>query len=72
MEVVSFRTPGLGDQTFLLTHEGKGVLVDPQRDIDRFLVAAAERDVELRFVLGDAPAQRLRLRRGAGRAAHRC
>ena len=51
MEVVSFRTPGLGDQTFLLTHEGKGVLVDPQRDIDRFLVAAAERDVELRFVL---------------------
>ncbi|MFB9709371.1 MBL fold metallo-hydrolase [Streptosporangium sandarakinum] len=51
MEVVSFRTPGLGDQTYLLTHEGKGVLVDPQRDIDRFLRAAAERDVELRFVL---------------------
>ncbi|SIR86581.1 Glyoxylase, beta-lactamase superfamily II [Microbispora rosea] len=51
MEVVSFRTSGLGDQTYLLTHEGKGVLVDPQRDIDRFLRAAAERDVELRFVL---------------------
>ncbi|MFD1322721.1 rhodanese-like domain-containing protein [Micromonospora sonneratiae] len=48
---MSFRTPGLGDQTYLLTHEGKGVLVDPQRDIDRFLHAAAERDVELRFVL---------------------
>ncbi|WP_169944370.1 rhodanese-like domain-containing protein [Microbispora sp. H11081] len=51
MEIVSFRTPGLGDQTYLLTHAGKGVLVDPQRDIDRFLRAAAERDVELRFVL---------------------
>ncbi|MEU5939653.1 MBL fold metallo-hydrolase [Micromonospora sp. NPDC047548] len=51
MDLVSFRTPGLGDQTYLLTHQGKGVLVDPQRDIDRFLHAAAERDVELRFVL---------------------
>lgn len=51
MDLMSFRTPGLGDQTYLLTHEGRGVLVDPQRDIDRFLTAAAERDVELRFVL---------------------
>jgi hydroxyacylglutathione hydrolase len=51
MEIVPFRTPGLGDQTYLLVHEGHGVLVDPQRDIDRFLAAAAERDVELRFVL---------------------
>ncbi|MEU9889786.1 MBL fold metallo-hydrolase [Sphaerisporangium sp. NPDC051011] len=48
---MSFRTPGLGDQTYLFTHEGKGVLVDPQRDIGRFLDAAAERDVDLRFVL---------------------
>ncbi|HEX5596711.1 MAG TPA: MBL fold metallo-hydrolase [Micromonosporaceae bacterium] len=51
MELMSFRTPGLGDQTYLLLHEGKGVLVDPQRDIDRFLQATAERDIELRFVL---------------------
>lgn len=51
MEIISFRTPGLGDQTYLLTHEGHGVLVDPQRDIDRFLAAAAQRDVQLRFVL---------------------
>ncbi|MFC5818640.1 rhodanese-like domain-containing protein [Nonomuraea sp. NPDC050478] len=51
MDITSFRTPGLGDQTYLLTYEGKGVLVDPQRDIGRFLDAAAERDVELRFVL---------------------
>ncbi|MGI5169103.1 rhodanese-like domain-containing protein [Spirillospora sp. CA-253888] len=51
MEIVPFRTAGLGDQSHLLVHEGRGVLVDPQRDIDRFLDAAAERDVELRFVL---------------------
>lgn len=51
MEIVSFRTPGLGDQTYLLTHEGQGVLVDPQRDVDRFLATAAQRDVSLRFVL---------------------
>ncbi|NDL59680.1 MBL fold metallo-hydrolase [Phytoactinopolyspora mesophila] len=51
MEVVPFRTPGLGDQTFLLVHEGSGVLVDPQRDIERFLDVVGERDVELRLVL---------------------
>lgn len=51
MELVPFRTPGLGDQTYLLTHDGHGVLVDPQRDVDRFLDAAGERDVELRFVV---------------------
>lgn len=51
MEVLTFRTPGLGDQTYLLVHDGQGVLVDPQRDIDRFLDAAAEKDAELRFVL---------------------
>ncbi|WP_300007487.1 MBL fold metallo-hydrolase [Pseudonocardia sp.] len=51
MDVLTFRTAGLGDQTYLLVHEGQGVLVDPQRDIDRFLDAAAEQDVQLRFVL---------------------
>ncbi|MFY1637813.1 rhodanese-like domain-containing protein [Solwaraspora sp. WMMB335] len=51
MELISFRTPGLGDQSYLLVHEGKGVLVDPQRDIDRFLDAADERAVDVRFVL---------------------
>ena len=51
MEILTFRTPGLGDTSYLLTHEGTGVLVDPQRDIGRFLEAAEERDVELRFVL---------------------
>ena len=26
MEIISFRTPGLGDQTYLVAHEGKAVL----------------------------------------------
>jgi glyoxylase-like metal-dependent hydrolase (beta-lactamase superfamily II)/rhodanese-related sulfurtransferase len=51
MEVLTFRTPGLGDTTYLLVHDGQAVLVDPQRDIDRFLGAAAEKDAEVRFVL---------------------
>ncbi|MGE3284472.1 MAG: MBL fold metallo-hydrolase [Pseudonocardia sp.] len=51
MEVLTFRTPGLGDQTYLLVHEGRGVLVDPQRDVDRFLDAAWNADATLRYVL---------------------
>ncbi|GAB4003952.1 hypothetical protein GCM10029992_47520 [Glycomyces albus] len=51
MEIISFPTPGLGDTSYLLVHDGTGVLVDPQRDIDRFLREAEQRDVELRFVL---------------------
>lgn len=51
MEIHSFRTPGLGDQTYLLEHDGLGVLIDPQRDIGRFLSKAEERDVQLRWVL---------------------
>ena len=51
MEITPFRTPGLGDQTYLLTHGGKGVLIDPQRDIDRFLDVVTDRDIELRLVL---------------------
>ncbi|MCH7229578.1 MBL fold metallo-hydrolase [Glycomyces sp. L485] len=51
MEIISFPTPGLGDTSYLLVHDGLGVLVDAQRDIDRFLAEAARRDVDLRFVL---------------------
>jgi hydroxyacylglutathione hydrolase len=51
MRVDSFRTPGLGDQSYLWTHDGVGVLVDPQRDVDRFLATADARDVDVRFVL---------------------
>ena len=37
MDVRSIRTPSLGDATYILTHEGTAIVVDPQRDIERFL-----------------------------------
>jgi glyoxylase-like metal-dependent hydrolase (beta-lactamase superfamily II)/rhodanese-related sulfurtransferase len=49
MNVTTFVTPGLGDSTYLLENDGIGVLVDPQRDIDRFVDAASALDT--RFVL---------------------
>jgi glyoxylase-like metal-dependent hydrolase (beta-lactamase superfamily II)/rhodanese-related sulfurtransferase len=51
VEIVGIRTPGLGDTSYLLHHDGVGVLVDPQRDVERFLTAARDVDVDVRFVL---------------------
>jgi hydroxyacylglutathione hydrolase len=51
MEISTIRTPGLGDATYLLTHAGEGVVVDPQRDVDRFLAAVEQAGVRLRYVL---------------------
>ena len=51
MNIISLRTAGLGDSTYLLAHAGTGIIVDPQRDIDRFLAAAAAADVRVRYVL---------------------
>ncbi|MER3420118.1 MAG: MBL fold metallo-hydrolase, partial [Chloroflexota bacterium] len=50
MNVIRIRTPELGDTSYLLTHNGMGILVDPQRDVDRFLKAAGV-GVRLRYVL---------------------
>lgn len=49
MNVTTVPTPGLGDSTYVFEHEGVGLIVDPQRDIDRFVEAAAHLDT--RFVL---------------------
>jgi glyoxylase-like metal-dependent hydrolase (beta-lactamase superfamily II)/rhodanese-related sulfurtransferase len=51
MEVITTRTPGLGDATYLLAHEGEALVIDPQRDIGRFLDAAEHADVQVRYVL---------------------
>ncbi|CAN5887250.1 MBL fold metallo-hydrolase [soil metagenome] len=50
-DVTTFRTEGLGDSTYLLVHAGLAVLVDPQRDIDRFLEVLEETGAELRWVV---------------------
>lgn len=49
MNITTFVTPGLGDSTYLIEHEGVGVIIDPQRDIERFVAYAA--DLDTRFVL---------------------
>ena len=51
MDIQTVRTEGLGDSTYVLTHEGVAVVVDPQRDIDRFESILNETGAELRFVL---------------------
>ena len=51
MEVTTIRTEGLGDSTYLLTHDGGGIVVDPQRDMERFEQAVSDADIELTHVL---------------------
>ena len=51
MELRVIQTPGLGDATYVMAHEGVGLVVDPQRDIDRFEAVIDEMGVDLRFVL---------------------
>ena len=51
MEIKTFRTPGLGDATYLLERDGVGVIVDPQRDVERFERAVSESGVDLTHVL---------------------
>lgn len=51
MEITSIRTPGLGDATYVLIHEGTAVVVDPQRDIARFLGELERSGAAARFVL---------------------
>ena len=54
-EVVTIATPGLGDRSYLV-HDGEtGIVVDAQRDIDRFLTAAAEAGVRLESSPDPAP-----------------
>lgn len=50
-EVVTLETSSLGDRSYLV-HDGRhGIVVDPQRDIDRFLSAAKDAGVEITHVL---------------------
>ena len=51
MEIHSVRTPGLGDTTYVLIEDGQAIVVDPQRDIDRFEEVLNSTDAELRYVL---------------------
>lgn len=50
MEIRTVRTEGLGDSTYILESGGLGMVVDPQRDIDRFLPIIEELGVDVRWV----------------------
>jgi hydroxyacylglutathione hydrolase len=48
--IVSIDTPALGDRSYLATDGRVAVVVDPQRDTDRMLAAAAEREVRITHI----------------------
>jgi glyoxylase-like metal-dependent hydrolase (beta-lactamase superfamily II)/rhodanese-related sulfurtransferase len=51
MDLQLFVTPGLGDNSYLLRSGGEAVLVDPQRDVWRFLDAAQGKGLSIRYIL---------------------
>jgi hydroxyacylglutathione hydrolase len=50
IEVISIDTPALGDRSYLATAGRAALVVDPQRDIDRLLAAAAARGARITHV----------------------
>ncbi|MCW2740383.1 MAG: fold metallo-hydrolase [Blastococcus sp.] len=50
MQIDIIETTGLGDRSYLISADGVGVVIDPQRDIDRVLALAAKRDVRIALV----------------------
>ena len=50
-KIETVRTEGLGDSTYILIHDGLAIVVDPQRDFDRFEGTIEDAGAELRLVL---------------------
>ena len=48
--VVTFDTPSLGDRSYLVTDGEVAVVVDPQRDVERFLTAAEQQGLTITHV----------------------
>ena len=51
MEIIAIRTPSLGDATYVLIVDRHAIVVDPQRDIDRFLEIVDSHDASVSHVL---------------------
>jgi hydroxyacylglutathione hydrolase len=51
LQITTVRTEGLGDSTYVLVHDGIAVVVDPQRDIDRFEQILDDAGADLRLVV---------------------
>ena len=50
-DIAIIETSSLGDRSYLISHEGVGIVVDPQRDIDRVEALAREKSVTIACVL---------------------
>ena len=50
-DVITFETPSLGNRSYLVTDGDVGIVVDPQRDAERFAKAAAEAGVTITHVV---------------------
>ena len=51
MDVMSIRTPSLGDATYVMSHGSYGIVVDPQRDLGRFLDVIEDKRLTITHVL---------------------
>ncbi len=51
LNITPIRTAGLGDTTYVVFHGGVGLVVDPQRDLERFEVVLDGSGTDLRLVL---------------------
>lgn len=49
MDVDLFVTPGLGDNSYLLSSGDEAAVIDPQRDVSRVLETARDRGVRIRY-----------------------
>ncbi|MEV8238023.1 MBL fold metallo-hydrolase [Rhodococcus sp. NPDC077669] len=50
-DIAIIETSSLGDRSYLISHDGVAVVIDPQRDIDRVLALAAEKNATITHVL---------------------
>ncbi len=51
MDISIIETSGLGDRSYLISHDGTAVVVDPQRDIDRVFALVDEAGLRVTHVL---------------------
>ena len=50
-DIAIIETSSLGDRSYLVSYDGIAVVIDPQRDIDRVLALAAEKNATITHVL---------------------
>lgn len=51
MKIERFEVPGLAQYSYVLSSEGNAVVIDPMRDVDRYLAYAKKQDLKITHVL---------------------